>query len=65
MAKAGRGVAFLPLSLAEADIQSGRLTRAGGTDLDVSVQIVIYRPRSRMAPHLEAFWQRALAGAAS
>ncbi len=65
MAKAGRGVAFLPLSLAEADIQSGRLTRAGGPDLDVPVQVVIYRPRSRMAPHLEAFWQRALAGAGS
>ncbi|MBV0893424.1 LysR family transcriptional regulator [Paracoccus sp. Z118] len=56
MAKEGQGVAFLPLSLAESDIERGRLVRAGGEALDVPVQIVIYRPRSRMSAHCEAFW---------
>lgn len=58
MAKEGQGVAFLPLTLAESDIQSGRLVRAGGEAFDVPVQVVIYRPRSRMSPHCEAFWQK-------
>ncbi|WP_372837222.1 substrate-binding domain-containing protein [Puniceibacterium confluentis] len=56
MAKEGQGVAFLPLSLAQSDIERGRLVPAGGKDLDVPVQLVIYRPRSRMSPHCEAFW---------
>jgi LysR family transcriptional regulator, hypochlorite-specific transcription factor HypT len=56
MAKEGQGVAFLPLSLAESDIERGKLVRAGEEALDVPVQLVIYRPRSRMSPYCEAFW---------
>lgn len=63
MAKEGQGVAFLPQSLAESDIERGILTRAGDQAMDVPVQLVIYRPRSRMSPHCEAFWQKAVAGA--
>ena len=56
MAKEGQGVAFLPYSLAENDIENGKLVRAGGEAMDVPVQLVIYRPRSRMSSHCEAFW---------
>ncbi len=56
MAKEGQGVAFLPLTFAESDIERGKLVRAGEEVLDVPVQLVIYRPRARMSPHCEAFW---------
>lgn len=58
MAKEGQGVAFLPMSLAENDLRNGNLVRAGGEAHDVPVEIVIYRPRSRMSPHYESFWQK-------
>lgn len=58
MAKKGQGVAFLPLSLCENDLAHGRLIRAGGADSDVPVSVVIYRPRSRLSAHCEAFWQQ-------
>lgn len=60
MAKEGQGVAFLPFSLAEVDIEQGKLVRSGADDLDVPVQLVIYRPRSRMSPHCEAFWDKVI-----
>lgn len=56
MAKEGQGVAYLPHSLAEGDIERGKLVRAGGEAMDVPVQLVIYRPRSRMSPQCETFW---------
>lgn len=58
MAKEGQGLAFLPFSLAEHDLLRGSLVRAGGEEQDVPVEIVIYRPRSRLSPHCEAFWQK-------
>lgn len=58
MAKEGQGVAWLPLSLAEGDIAAGRLVRAGGAELDAPVEILIYRPRSRLSPHAERFWEK-------
>lgn len=64
MAKQGQGVALLPYSLAENDIIGGGLVRAGDETMDVPVQIVIYRPRSRMSPHCEAFWLNVAGGAA-
>jgi LysR family transcriptional regulator, hypochlorite-specific transcription factor HypT len=60
MAKEGQGVAFLPLSLADTDLQSGRLIRAGAEELDIPVRVVIHRPRSRMSPHCEAFWRKVI-----
>ncbi|OWY10320.1 hypothetical protein B6V72_17765 [Thioclava sp. F34-6] len=56
MAKEGQGVAFLPLSLAEQEMARGTLVRAGDPSLDVPVQLVIYRSRSRLSAHCEAFW---------
>ena len=58
MAKAGQGIAFLPLSLAEGDLDKGRLIRAGSAADDIPVEVVIYRPRSRLSPHCEAFWRK-------
>jgi DNA-binding transcriptional LysR family regulator len=60
MAKEGQGVAFLPLSLAEPELSRGSLVRSGGKDRDIEVEVVIYRPRSRLSAHSEAFWQKAV-----
>ncbi len=58
LAKEGQGVAWLPLSLAEGDCAAGRLVRAGGAEFDVPVEIVVYRPRSRLSAHAERFWEK-------
>lgn len=60
MAKKAQGVAWLPLSLAEGDVAAGRLLRAGTAAYDVPVQIVVYRPRSRLSSHAERFWEKAV-----
>ncbi|SHN07355.1 LysR family transcriptional regulator [Roseibium suaedae] len=62
MAKAGQGVAYLPQSLAEPDMAAGTLVRAGSGKHDIPLDIVIYRPRSRLSPHCEAFWQKVVNG---
>jgi DNA-binding transcriptional LysR family regulator len=56
MAISGRGVAWLPLTLVETDLGSGRLVRAGGAEWDVAVEVRVYRPRCRLSPAAEAFW---------
>lgn len=58
MAKEGQGVTWLPLTLAEGDVAAGHLVRAGGTEFDVVVQVVLYRPRSRLSAHCEQFWEK-------
>jgi DNA-binding transcriptional LysR family regulator len=57
MALTGRGVAWLPLTLIQADLATGRLVRAGSGDWDIPVEIRVYRPRHRLSPTAEAFWQ--------
>lgn len=56
MAVAGRGVAWLPLTLIQSDLATGRLVRAGSGDWDIPVEIRVYRPRHRLSPTAEAFW---------
>lgn len=59
-ARAGRGLAFAPLSLAAADLApDGRLTRAGGSAWEIPMDILLVRPRARMTPAAEAFWTAA------
>jgi LysR family transcriptional regulator, hypochlorite-specific transcription factor HypT len=58
MAKEGQGAAWLPASLAGLDVAARRLVRAGPVEFDVSVQIVIFRPRSRLSAHAEQFWRK-------
>jgi LysR family transcriptional regulator, hypochlorite-specific transcription factor HypT len=56
MARDRRGVAWLPLSLVQADLQSGSLLRAGDETWDIPIEIRLYRPRARQAQAAEAFW---------
>lgn len=58
MARAGRGLAWLPLSLITQDLEQGTLVRAGATRWDVPIDIRLFRPRARQNPAAEAFWTR-------
>ncbi|MBA4789676.1 MAG: LysR family transcriptional regulator [Rhizobiales bacterium] len=69
-AAAGRGLAFAPLSLVAGDLlegsplagdlaPEGRLARAGDAAWDIPMDILLVRPRARMAPAAEAFWTAA------
>lgn len=59
MARAGRGLAWLPRSLVGADLESGALVRAGDATWDVPIEIRLYRPRARQSPAAEQFWEAA------
>lgn len=49
MAREGHGVAFLPLSAIQKDIQSGKLVSAGaGLDMTLDIRIYRERPEARM-----------------
>jgi DNA-binding transcriptional LysR family regulator len=56
MARSGRGVAWLPLSLVARDLDRGDLVRAGDGRWDVPMDIRLYRPRARQSPVAEALW---------
>jgi len=58
MARAGRGMAWLPLSLIARDLEDGELMRAGDEQWDVPIDIRLYRPRARQTAAAEAFWTR-------
>ncbi|WP_310030224.1 LysR family transcriptional regulator [Caulobacter rhizosphaerae] len=58
MARAGRGLAWLPLSLIARDLDDGGLVRAGDGRWDVPIDIRLYRPRARQTAAAEAFWAR-------
>ncbi len=59
MALEGRGVAWLPQSLIQEELLNGTLTRAGGSEWEVPVEIRLYRQPVDMAPAAEALWQLA------
>lgn len=56
MACDGRGVAWLPHSVAAQDIAAGRLTPAGGPAWEIDMDIVLFRPSARQSPAAENFW---------
>lgn len=56
MVKQGTGVAWVPMSLAERDLTSGVLGRAGGKEYDVAIDISIIRPSARLSTYAERFW---------
>ena len=58
MTQAGRGLAWLPLSLVGEELASGSLVRAGDKTWDVAVEIRLFRPASRLSPAAEKFWAR-------
>jgi LysR family transcriptional regulator, hypochlorite-specific transcription factor HypT len=54
----GKGVAWIPESLAADEMGvGGRLVSAGADEWAVDVQIVLIRPRERMADIAERFWR--------
>lgn len=61
MVREGQGVAWAPLSLAERDLDNGRLVRAGGPEFDVPVEIALIRPAATLGAHAERFWRKATA----
>lgn len=64
MAREGRGMAWLPLSLIAQDLEAGRLVRAApASDWDIPISIRLHRPRARQSPAAEAFWSQAAAAA--
>ena len=64
MARSGRGLAWSPLSLVEADLVQGVLVRAGDPAWDIPMEIRLFRPRSRQSHAAEAFWTHLVSGAA-
>jgi DNA-binding transcriptional LysR family regulator len=56
MARAGRGVAWMPMSLIARDLELGVLVRAGDRQWDIPIDIRLYRPRARQTAAAEAFW---------
>ncbi len=58
MARDGRGLAWSPLSLVADDIASGRLMKIGVPEDEVSIEIHLFRAKSRQTQTAERFWQR-------
>jgi DNA-binding transcriptional LysR family regulator len=58
MALEGKGVAWLPKSLAEQEISDGRLVRALDESWDIDVQIHLVRPIAPLSAAAENFWTR-------
>jgi DNA-binding transcriptional LysR family regulator len=56
MARAGEGVAWLPRTLAEDDIASGRLVPAGKDDAAIAIDVRLFRPVARQSPTVETAW---------
>ncbi len=65
LALEGRGVAWLPASLVEADLAAGRLVPAGGADWEVPLDVRLWRGLPGGGPAAESLWQAAagMAGA--
>lgn len=57
MALQGRGIAWLPGMLVQADLAAGRLLRAGKEEWDIPADICLYRQPSAMAPAAEQLWE--------
>lgn len=55
----GRGLAWLPQTLVQEDIDEGRLVAAAGSDWNVPLEIRLYRDRSVLGRAAEAFWRTA------
>lgn len=62
MAREGRGLAWLPLSLVADDLREGRLVEGGGAHWRVPVEIRLYRQPADMPAAAEALWQLVTAG---
>ncbi|PWC10039.1 LysR family transcriptional regulator [Brenneria roseae subsp. americana] len=59
MVKAGEGVAWLPQTLAEQDIDSGKIAVAAdeNSDLWIPIEVRLYRPATKMSKAVEDLWR--------
>lgn len=57
MARDGDGVAWLPRTLAEEDLASGRLVLAADATMAIPIEIRLFRPAARQGPAVEAAWK--------
>lgn len=58
MAREGRGVAWMPLTLVGPDLARGELVPAGDETWNIPVEIRLFRQRGRLSPAAEALWSR-------
>lgn len=58
MALSRRGVAWLPLILAEDAIHGEKLMRVLPPETDITIAIRLFRPRTRLSANSEEFWSR-------
>ncbi|MFJ3522845.1 LysR family transcriptional regulator [Pseudomonas sp. NPDC090203] len=58
MALEGKGIAWLPRTLAEPEISSGKLIRALDEHWDIPVEIRLFRPTMALSDFAEDFWAR-------
>ena len=56
MARAGDGVAWLPRTLAEENISAGLLVEAGNRELEIPIEIRLFRPVARQGQAAETVW---------
>jgi DNA-binding transcriptional LysR family regulator len=59
MARDGRGIAWLPRSLAGDDMAASRLVRAGDESFDIPLDIRLFRPHARQSAAAEELWESA------
>lgn len=62
--RAGDGAAWLPLTMVEDDLSTGRLVRAGARELEIPVEIRLYRPNDERSDAARKLWQLLLDGEA-
>ncbi|MDZ4358180.1 MAG: LysR substrate-binding domain-containing protein [Variovorax sp.] len=56
----GRGIAWLPQTLVEDDIDQGRLVAAASNDWEVPLEIRLYRDSELLGKAANAFWNAAI-----
>ncbi len=57
MAREGRGIAWVPMSLAQSELAAGRLALAGDNAWQVPLEIRLFRPRAALNVRAEALWR--------
>jgi len=57
MVRSGEGLAWLPLSLVQAELDAGHLVRALPAGPDIPLEICLFRPVAALGGAAEAFWQ--------
>jgi DNA-binding transcriptional LysR family regulator len=59
MARNGKGVAWLPLSLIERALERGELVRAAAPDTDIPIEVRLFRPTAAQSAVADKFWTAA------